>query len=458
MRRVLIALIALITACDDSTAPTSRTLQLISGQDQSGGSGATLAQPIVVRLVTDNGRPVANTAVHWRTVEGGGSVDSVETRTDSDGRASADWTLGNDTGRQTLLASAGNASLAIHATGTTRVAAVTAGFRHTCALTTSGVAFCWGDNSQGQLGNGTLASGATPVPIATSVRFRELAAAWSHTCGITIVGESLCWGDNSIGQAGIPATRAATPTPTHANDAFTGITTGFIHSCAITQGDVVCWGSNQQGQLGGAHPEKTRITGLQLTQVSAGEFHSCAIRASSTAVCWGWNTSGELGTGAASSAVVSTPTPVSGNLQFTRIAAGVRHTCALATGGRAYCWGRNAVGETGQDPFVGTSLPTEVPSGESFTSIGTGNTHTCALSGQRAFCWGSTPANGTAAATKFPTLVSSLQFTAIATGFDHSCAVADGAVWCWGSNSHGQLAQTSIAESIAPLRVTLPER
>ncbi|MBW3628181.1 MAG: Ig-like domain-containing protein [Gemmatimonadetes bacterium] len=133
-------------------------------------------------------------------------------------------------------------------------AEIAAGGGHTCALDSAGRAYCWGSNARGELGTGaadTLAH-TTPAPVATDVRFRRVAAGADYTCAITSAGEAYCWGDNSTGQIGdgsvtsrhVP-TRVAVPRP------LVSIAAGLRHICGTTgDGAAYCWGSGATGQLG----------------------------------------------------------------------------------------------------------------------------------------------------------------------------------------------------------------
>lgn len=442
LKRGLLLFAGLIAACDSSSTDIdpNRSVVPVSGNDQIAGTGAALAEEIAVRVL-DNGQPVSGTDVRWRVIEGGGTVSHDATRTGPDGVATVTWTLGSQSGQQLLLASSGNGSVTLRATSRFEIIDVSVGYRHTCAIASSGEAFCWGSNEQNQLGSGSDASSARPVRVSTGVRFTSITAAWSHTCALTVLGEAFCWGDNSAGQLGLPSTitRSGVPLALGRDTTFVSLSAGFVHTCGVlTSGIAHCWGSNQQAQFGPVMADR-------LTQVSSGEFHTCGIRNDTTAVCWGWNTAGELGANLPFGAMTSVPSQTWQAGRFTEVAAGVRHTCAIGADRRVYCWGRNAAGEIGQDPFISISVPAPVAGADNYTAISTGNTHTCGISNERAYCWGSLLGNGTTSSSKTPVLVSNtLRFRAISSGWDSTCGVADGEVWCWGP------------QSLSPARIAFP--
>jgi alpha-tubulin suppressor-like RCC1 family protein len=135
-------------------------------------------------------------------------------------------------------------------------AALVAGNQHTCGLTEVGVAYCWGDNYSGQTGCSPLTYGTAPTspcPVGGHHRFTQLTAGDWHTCGLTSTGTAYCWGDNFYGQLGNPAGEwfFYDPVLVEGSLAFTVLVAGGEHTCGLRQrGDVYCWGWNYSGQLG----------------------------------------------------------------------------------------------------------------------------------------------------------------------------------------------------------------
>jgi alpha-tubulin suppressor-like RCC1 family protein len=441
MRKTLVPVVFILalTACDETTnVEPDVQIALVSGADQLGGFGGTLPQPIVVRVMSPAGLPLAGETVSWHIVAGGGHTDSLVTRTNTAGDATVHWTLGVDTGLNVLSARARNATIAIRSRGEFQFASVAVGFRHSCAVSSLGDAFCWGNNASGQLGDGTETDRTVPTRVLTTKRFRSVTAGWTHTCGVSVAGELFCWGDNVAGQLGIGSTvpRAHAPLRVAGDSvSFTSVSTGFVHTCGISAvGLAYCWGANGAGQLGIGIAQIARVptavaTATRFTSISAGEFHTCAIAVDASASCWGLNSVGELGAGIPFGEMRNTPVRVTDINNVTAITAGVRHTCATA--GQLYCWGRNAFGETGAPPQVHLATPGVVSTSQSFNMLGAGNVISCGAHASGAYCWGN---DGVGSST-----IPELRFTgavrSLGVGYEQVCVVAGGDVYCWGAGS-----------------------
>lgn len=237
-----------------------------------------------------------------------------------------------------------------------RFTAVSAGAAHACALNLVGTAYCWGDDSQGQLGDHRELNSTTPIPVAdTTLSFKAISAGFAHTCAITQTGQAYCWGDGSNGQVGTGQGQDSdVPVLVGGGATFIAIAAGGRHTCGVTNdGNMLCWGENSNGQLGTGGISTTVLTptpvagGGGYTAVSAGESHTCGLAGGSVR-CWGQSDLGQVGDGVVSDHDVTTPITVA-NLQAVSISLGDRHSCAMGTDGRAWCWGSNRWGALGNE-------------------------------------------------------------------------------------------------------------
>jgi alpha-tubulin suppressor-like RCC1 family protein len=231
----------------------------------------------------------------------------------------AAYCWGNNTAGQlgTGTGALGSASPAAVAGGLV-FADVSLGSTHTCGLTTNGEAYCWGDNSRGKLGGGPGGASSSAVPVAVSggLAFVSLSVGAWHTCGLTSSGAAYCWGSNFYGQLGDGSTdTSAVPVPVTGGLTFTALSVGGFHTCGLTAGgSAYCWGINRYGELGiGSqtapdqcatgtpfpYPCSTTpmavLGAISFATLSAGGVHTCGLTTNGVAYCWGQ--AGPIGTG-----------------------------------------------------------------------------------------------------------------------------------------------------------------
>lgn len=349
------------------------------------------------------------------------------------------------------------------------LAAVSAGDGHTCALSTAGQAYCWGANGNGQLGDATTTSRRSPRAVAGGRVFSAISAGYLHTCGIEKdSGAAYCWGVNAFGELGTAAAGdKSSPTIVAGNRTYISISAGKDYSCAVaTGGQAYCWGSNATGQLGdGTTQPKSQPTlvagNLTFKSISTGIGFACGVVTNGAAYCWGRNGNGQLGDGTTQSRTV--PTAVVDGRTFAQVAAGSTHTCGATLGGGGYCWGGNGAGSLGDGTTSDRSRPTALPTDRAvFTSVATGEEHSCATStGGQAYCWGlnnlgQVGDNTIGTNRTRPTaLDGGRTFTAVTAGNGHSCGVTNQSeVYCWGANVNGQLGDGTLTDRIAPVFVS----
>ncbi|MCK7594494.1 hypothetical protein [Pseudomarimonas salicorniae] len=237
---------------------------------------------------------------------------------------------------------------------------------HTCAALQSGAARCWGDNTGGQLGDGGTVASNRPVAVSISGSAEQIGAGDQHSCARQGDGKVMCWGVNFSGQLGVPGGSSGTPVEVQGLPAAEGLAVGNNHACAFDQaGALYCWGSNSRGQLGvsgtfaSATPQLVSGFDAPVTQVGAGDLHTCAVTLSGSLWCWGFNGDGQLGDGS----TINRSTPVRvGNLtiRYARVDAGTSHSCAIDDTGAASCWGLSDYGRLGDGSSGGRFLPDTV--------------------------------------------------------------------------------------------------
>ncbi len=284
-------------------------------------------------------------------------------------------------------------SVPVTVTGAQPYAQVAVGYYHACAVTTGNLLYCWGRNNNGQLGLGTVTttgginntggvSTPTQVTMPGAVGVTQVSAGYQHTCAITseATPQLYCWGYNYYGQLGLGGAvntfrRDSLPRlvtgVSSAIDPVVSVRLGNYHTCARRQsGTTYCWGYGGSGALGtgatgsaSSPQDVTASSGRTFTQLTAGAYFNCGIASAGGSFCWGENYDGQLGLDFRGDPQ-TTPQAIAGGLTFTRLSAGAYHTCGEA-GGLLYCWGSRWAGQLGGSAQF---LPSPTPIFGGFTA------------------------------------------------------------------------------------------
>ncbi len=358
--------------------------------------------------------------------------------------------------------------------GCRRWTAFSAAGGHTCGVRSDGRVYCWGYNGDGRCGNGTYITPQLVPSRVTGVGSNgsSVEGGGHHTCAVLADGSTWCWGANSDGQLGTETPDASTvPDPVyHMASNVTAVSAGAYHSCGIRSGALYCWGQNDHGQLGNNYTWGSifpvLVVGMnsQVTHVSAGDFHTCARKSDGSLRCWGKNEYGQLGDNTTVNRL--SPVLVSGmSSGVASVSAGGFVTCAVLTDGSLRCWGRNDYGFVGDGTEIQRLTPvTPSGMGSGVLSVSVGGLATCALkTNQSVWCWGPNLfgelGDGTTTSSLVPVQVQSLpaNMASVHAGGAHVCAVSSGGgAWCWGNNDSGRIGDGTTTHRSLPVPVTAP--
>ncbi|KDD76887.1 hypothetical protein H632_c76p0 [Helicosporidium sp. ATCC 50920] len=276
--------------------------------------------------------------------------------------------------------------------------AVSAGSYYSCALVDEEFLhsiFCWGLNNYGQLGIGTANNEFVRTPTRVANGYRYVSAGFRHTCAISSSTDAAyCWGENLSGQIGDGTTTMRTvPTKVTGLAAALTISAGRTHTCAVTSGSLAayCWGANDYGQLGQGNliPSSLpiRVTTRLWDEIVAGSYQSCGAVDGGIS-CWGLNNQGQSGTGLTSQTLTQ-PTLVVGSTGWRGVSAFGPTACAINSNSKVVCWGRGTEGQIGNGSSNNTSTPLLVDLGTEAVQVSSGGDHVCARThNDDVYCWG----------------------------------------------------------------------
>jgi len=307
---------------------------------------------------------------------------------------------GYNTSGQTGDGTVNTPRLSAHRVGAAGVwTSVDAGSAHTCGITTAKSLYCWGNNGAGQTGDGTINHPRLSLHrVGAAGVWTTVAAGRLHTCGITTAKNLYCWGYNGYGQTGDGT--ANTPRLTlhrvGAAGVWRSVAAGDTHTCGITSAkNLYCWGNNGFGQTGDGTTTSPRLSLHRVgaagvwTSVSAGDFHTCGITAAKSLYCWGNNFNGQTGDGTVNTPRLSLHRVGAAGV-WTRVDAGAGHTCGITSAKSLYCWGYNGFGQTGDGTTTNPRLSLHrVGAAGVWTRVDAGGGHTCGITtAKNLYCWG----------------------------------------------------------------------
>ena len=350
-------------------------------------------------------------------------------------------------------------------TSRVRFAQVSAGQSHSLAVGSDGNLYAWGNNTNGQLGDGTTTNQTAPIMVAApaGVKFVQVSAGGSHSMALDRDGNIWTWGSDLANQLGRDEPRNSKqpgPAVTHAGVTFIAVSAGAEHSMAIDRdGNIWTWGYDGHRQVGssgsGSTPKGVGVPKAAFASISAGSRHSIGLDTNGTAWTWGGLSDGTTDDDLTGHADFR-PAPVDTGLRFTAVSAGEDHSMGIARDGTVYTWGHNGSGQLGRTPTVAepAGRPGAVPGVTGATGVSAGRTHSTALTDSGIWTWGgnqygqlgTTTGNGTndgVAPARVPNpkgAPSGFAYTGAAAGGDRTLAVgSDGDVYASGANDSGQL-------------------
>ncbi|GAB2856525.1 hypothetical protein GCM10027176_68680 [Actinoallomurus bryophytorum] len=336
----------------------------------------------------DQHSPVLITSLTKITQFSGGFQHTLALR--DDGTA---WGWGDNTYGELGNGTTTGSSAPVQVTGLTDVAQVSAAADFSLALRSDGTVWAWGSGVSGQIGDGGTTNRTTPVQVSGLTGVRQIAAAGSHALALLADGTIRAWGDNTYGELGDgTTTNRSLPVVVSGQSGVAQVAGGYNHSLALhTDGTVRAWGYNGDGELGdgttinryfpvtvnGVNPSvDPSLSGV--VQLSGGAYHDLAVRTDGTVVAWGGNYEGQIGDGTLTNRTI--PVVVGGaSSDVARVSAGGYHSLALRTDGTVRAWGYNHYGQVGDGTTTDRTSPVTVPGLSGVFQISGGGHHTLAL-------------------------------------------------------------------------------
>jgi alpha-tubulin suppressor-like RCC1 family protein len=337
-----------------------------------------------------------------------------------------------------------------------RVMKLSAGSHNACALIEDGSMRCWGDNSHGQIGDGSLVSGRYPTRTSNAPAMQQLVIGAGSMCALSHDHCAWCWGDNSSGQLGTG--ELGGPRTPELNKLLRGV----LHlamfrrtSAAITPLQPLWW-----GEVEGQFVRAPRLVAdrKQYRSIDVGQQFGCGLRHDRHVECWGENDYGQLGTG--DTVDQTEPVEVEGLSDVTDVIVGNVEVYVIRSDGTLWCWGNNFFGQLGDGTEVDRATPGQVAL-QNVVEVSIYSGHVCALTDAGSvYCWGNNSSREVGNGAKGDHVLEPWEIPAvqgaraIATGGSFSCILRDDHdVQCWGYNKLGELGDGTFTNSSTPVKV-----
>lgn len=330
----------------------------------------------------------------------------------------------------------------------------------TIAIRNDGIAFVWGNNSNGQLGNGTTINRSSPIILGATLisapvqvgasSWSQISAGTSFSVGINTTGLLYAWGQNNLSQLGNASTNNVESGMVQVTTgSWTNIAAGTNHTLAIKSDNTLwAWGNSLAVIL-------SNVTPVSWSQIASDgtSSHVAAIKSDGSLWTWGLNTNGQLGDNTTLNK--SSPTQI-GTDSWTSVAVDLSNTMAIRLGGNMFVWGGNASGQLGDGSTISKSSPTQLDS-NSWSQVAVNNSHAAAIRNNLLFVWGNNVngqiGDGTTISKSSPVQITG-SWNSVGAGSQYTLAInSSNLLFSWGNNAAFQLGDNTTLNKSSPIQI-----